>query len=97
MYNMCRMSSIMRDASTLTQLKNARALYSYNKSRMDAVLAGRTVKVEAVIPTNNLLNMRNEGAGIKFEAYEAVSRGCACTSTDCSGSNVCLPANGMEH
>jgi hypothetical protein len=97
MYDEYRMSSIMRDASTLTQLKNARALYSYNKARMTAVLAGQTVKPEAVIPTNNLLNMRNEGAGIKFEAYDAVSRGCACTSNECSGSNVCLPANGMEH
>ena len=91
------MSSIMRDASTVTKLKNARALYSYNKTRSAAVLAGQTVKPEAVIPTNNLLNMRNEGAEIKFEAYDAVSRGCACTATDCSGSNICLPANAMEH
>jgi hypothetical protein len=91
------MSSIMRDASTLTKLKNARALYSYNKARSDAVIMGTTVKPEAVIPTNNLLNMRNQGASIKFEAFEAVSRGCACTSNECSGSNVCLPANGMEH
>ena len=51
------MSSIMRDASTVTKLKNARALYSYNKTRSAAVLAGQTVKPEAVIPTNNLLNM----------------------------------------
>ena len=91
------MSSVMRDASTLTQLKNARALYSYNKSRMDSVLSGQTVKVEAVIPTNHLLNVRSQGAGIKFESFDPVSRGCACTSNECSGSNVCLPTNGMEH
>jgi hypothetical protein len=73
------MSSIMRDASTITKLRNARALYSYNKARSVAVLKGETVKPEAVIVTNALLNIRNEGAGMKIESSEVVSTGCACT------------------
>ncbi len=88
------MNSIMRDASTVTKLKQSRALYSYNAARLAAVKAGQTVKVEAAIPTNDLLNARREGAGVKIDAREVFTSGCACTATDCSG---CPIAVGTEH
>jgi hypothetical protein len=88
------MSSIMRDASTITKLKQARTLYSYNAARINAVKAGASVKVEAVVPTNDLLNARREGAGVKIDAREVFTSGCACTSTDCSG---CPFSVGTEH
>jgi len=91
------MSSNMRDASTITKLKQSRALYAYNAQRSAAVIAGQTVKPESSVSSNDLLNMRREGAQIKFDAREPFTRGCACTTLDCSGSTVCLPPSGSEH
>ncbi len=85
----------MRDASTITKLKQARTLYAYNSMRSSAVVAGQTVKPESVVSSNDLLNMRRQGASQTIDAREPFTRGCSCTSSDCSGS--CLPPTGSEH
>ena len=88
------MNSMMRDASTITKLKQSRALYSYNAARLEAVKNGQSVKMEASIPTNDLVNARRAGAGVKIDAREVFTTGCACTLTDCSG---CPIPVGTEH
>ena len=73
------MSTRNMDSSTLTQIRQARALYSYNASRAAALQTGATVRPEQ--PTGQwagIVVQRNLGGPSAILNQGIVEKGCAC-------------------
>jgi hypothetical protein len=76
------MSTRSYDSSTLTQFRQARALYSYNAARSAAVQAGTSVRPEQSGGSlNAVLIQRNLGGPRQVVGQQYAERGCACAST----------------
>lgn len=74
------MSTRNMDSSTLTRIRQARALYSYNAERKAAVVAGTSVRSEQGIGGSfaGVVVERNLGGPSAFLSQAIVERGCAC-------------------
>lgn len=82
-----------RDSSTLTQFRQARALYSYNASRSAAVTAGQSVRPEQTSSVaNGILVQRVLGGPAQTVSQAIVEKGCACAAYNVS-SAMGYPAN----
>ncbi len=82
-----------RDSSTLTQIRQARALYSYNAARSAALVSGQTVRPEQTSSVaNGIIVQRILGGPAQTISQSIVEKGCACadyTVTSATG----YPAN----
>jgi hypothetical protein len=82
-----------RDSSTLTQFRQARALYSYNAARSAAVATGVSVRPEQTSGVANaVLVQRVIGGPTQTISQGIVEKGCACASYNVS-SAMGYPAN----
>jgi hypothetical protein len=87
------MSTRRMDSSTLTQMRQARALYSYNASRAAALQTGATVRTEQ--PTGQwagIVAQRNLGGPSATFNQGIVEKGCACAGFNVQ-SALGYPAN----
>ncbi len=77
------MPTANRDASTLTQIRRARALYAYNNALKAAVVAGTSVQREQPsMQLNAVYLQRVTGGPINIISQGIVEAGCA----TCNGS-----------
>ena len=82
-----------RDSSTLTQFRQARALYSYNAARSAAVASGASVRPEQTSSVGNAaLVQRILGGPAQIISQAIVEKGCACANYNVS-SAMGYPAN----
>ncbi len=82
-----------RDSSTLTQFRQARALYSYNAARSAAVTSGASVRPEQTSGVSNaVLVQRVLGGPAQTVSQAIVEKGCACANYSVS-SAMGYPAN----
>lgn len=74
------MSTRNMDSSTLTRIRQARALYSYNAARNAAVLAGTSVRPEqgGAGTWASTVVERNLGGPSSTLSQAIVEKGCAC-------------------
>ena len=74
-----RMSTRNYDYSMLTQFRQARALYAYNKSLNAAVIAGTSVRREQPsMQMNGVYVQRVVGGPTQIVSQGIVEQGCAC-------------------
>jgi hypothetical protein len=74
------MTSRCFDSSTLTQIRQNRALYSYNASRNSAVLTGASVRPEQPGQQQaGVVTQRNLGGPSATISQGIVEQGCACS------------------
>ncbi len=67
------------DSSTLTQFRQARALYAYNRKLQEAVLAGTSVRREQPsMQLNAVVVSRVTGGPTQIVNQGIVEQGCAC-------------------
>ncbi len=73
------MPSSNRDASTLTQFRQARALYAYNRKLKEDFAAGRSImREQPSMPLNEVVIQRTLGGPVQIVSQAIVEQGCAC-------------------
>ena len=67
------------DASTLTQFRQARALYAYNRKLKEAFAAGQSImREQPSMQLNSVVLQRVIGGPVQIINQAVVEQGCAC-------------------
>ena len=74
-----RMPTGSRDSSTLTQFRQARALYAYNRKLKEAFAAGQSImREQPSTQLNAVVVARTLGGPVQIVSQGIVEQGCAC-------------------